>query len=178
MIKNQKQVAITKSKLEDLKSSLSEFESQKEKTNPVKFMMGANAFHGLIKDLENQLDEYERLTTQNTNEFCGLEFPDVSKFLIAARLAKRMSQKELGEKIGIQEQQIQRYELDDYSKASWSRVVEVYRALELKIKLEKITITKRKEAKVLALPRGVARDAVEKAIQSTRHNHSLLFQEA
>jgi HTH-type transcriptional regulator/antitoxin HipB len=178
MIKNQKQVAITKSKLEELKVSLSEFESQRDKINPIKYKMGLSAFSGLIKDLENQLDEYERLTTQNVNEFCGLQFPDASKFLIAARLAKRMSQKDLADKIGIQEQQIQRYELDDYSKASWSRLMEIYRALDLTINLDKITIIKQKEAKILTLPRNMARETVVVAIQATKRSNSLMFQNA
>jgi transcriptional regulator with XRE-family HTH domain len=42
-----------------------------------------------------------------------------------------MTQKELAAKIGVQEQQIQRYEADRYASASLTRLTEIARALEI-----------------------------------------------
>jgi HTH-type transcriptional regulator/antitoxin HipB len=173
MIKNQKQAALTKSKLKELSKSLSEFQSQKDKLNPIRYKLGVDAFNGLIKDLQDQLEQYERLTNQNINEFLGLQLPDFAKFLIEARLARNMSQKELADKLDIQEQQIQRYELDDYVKASWSRLMEIYHALGLTINLKTITIIKRREAETFELPRDISREAVNKAMTTIKQTHSL-----
>jgi HTH-type transcriptional regulator / antitoxin HipB len=44
-----------------------------------------------------------------------------------------MTQKELAEKIGVHEQQIQRYEANDYQAVGFERLQEVMSALDLKI---------------------------------------------
>ena len=54
------------------------------------------------------------------------ELPTV---LIKARIAQGLSQKDLAERIGLKEQQIQRYEATDYASASLNRIKEVVSAL-------------------------------------------------
>ncbi len=52
-------------------------------------------------------------------------FSDLPNVLIKARIAQGLSQKDLAQRIGVKEQQIQRYEATDYSSASLARVREV-----------------------------------------------------
>ena len=52
--------------------------------------------------------------------------------LIKARIARGMSQRELAERIGLKEQQIQRYEATNYSSASLSRIRAVVSGLNSK----------------------------------------------
>ena len=54
---------------------------------------------------------------------------DLSILLIKARIAQGLSQKELAERIGVKEQQVQRYEATDYASASLTRIREVASAL-------------------------------------------------
>ena len=49
--------------------------------------------------------------------------------LIKARIARGLSQKDLADRIGLKEQQIQRYEATDYASASLTRIKEVVSAL-------------------------------------------------
>jgi HTH-type transcriptional regulator/antitoxin HigA len=56
--------------------------------------------------------------------------PDI---LIQARIARGMSQKDLGDFLGVAEQQIQRYESDRYRAASLDRLIEVADALSVRI---------------------------------------------
>src|ERR1019366_3162994 len=58
---------------------------------------------------------------------------DLPRALIRARIALGMSQKELAEKMGLKEQQIQRYEATEYSAASLTRIREVGEALGIRI---------------------------------------------
>jgi HTH-type transcriptional regulator/antitoxin HipB len=154
MIKNSKQAAITRAKLEGLKKDLVNFEqTQKEAFHPVRFQLGVKAFQGLITDLSNQLDDYERLTKAAVNEFEGYSLRDLAKLLIGARLAQNLSQKDLGDKLGIQEQQIQRYEQDDYTKASWGRILEVVGALGLNISMEKFKVRRDTQTEAAAMSR-------------------------
>jgi transcriptional regulator with XRE-family HTH domain len=54
--------------------------------------------------------------------------------LIEGRIARRFTQKQLGQKLGVPEQQIQRYEQTRYSGASIERLGEVAEALQLTIR--------------------------------------------
>ena len=53
---------------------------------------------------------------------------DLPSILIKARIARGLSQKDLAERIGLKEQQIQRYEATDYATANLSRIKEVVNA--------------------------------------------------
>ena len=59
--------------------------------------------------------------------------------LIKARVASGLSQKELAAKLSLKEQQIQRYEANDYAGASLARILEVANALRITVRL-KLTI--------------------------------------
>jgi|GEM_PF-2213285 len=187
MIKNSKQAAITKTKLEQLKIDFAEFQKkQGADLNPVRFKLGSKAFEGLIKDLSEQIAQYEKLTKSAVNQFAGYNVSQLATVLTQARLAKDMSQKLLAEKIGVQEQQIQRYEQDDYTKASWSRILEVYQALNLDIKLTPFEITRaQRQVGVSTQPAAgpkwpllnpVKREAVTKVTQNLKARKKSLFQ--
>ena len=73
--------------------------------------------------------EYESLKAGKfpMDELSGVaELPTV---LIKARIAQGLSQKDLAERLGLQEQQIQRYEATEYASASLTRIKEVVSAL-------------------------------------------------
>jgi transcriptional regulator with XRE-family HTH domain len=58
--------------------------------------------------------------------------------LIRARIARGLTQRDLAIKLGLKEQQIQRYEETDYASASLARINEVIRALDIEVKEEVI----------------------------------------
>lgn len=184
MIKNSKQAAITKAKLDQLTQDFVKFqETQEAVLHPVRFKLGLKSFEGMIKDLSEQLAQYERVTKQPLNQFAGYKVPQLVDLLTQVRLAKDMSQKVLAEKLGLQEQQIQRYEQDDYSKASWTRVIEVYYALGLEIRLAPFEVAKTRKLPAAPLklatprkwltPNHTSREAVELAVRNTKTKRSL-----
>jgi HTH-type transcriptional regulator / antitoxin HipB len=58
---------------------------------------------------------------------------DLPTTLIKARIASGLTQKDLAEKIGVQEQQIQRYEANHYGSASFDRLRTIANALKVEI---------------------------------------------
>jgi transcriptional regulator with XRE-family HTH domain len=58
------------------------------------------------------------------------ELPDA---LVRARIGGRLTQRELAERLGLKEQQVQRYEAEGYASASLSRLQEVMRALGVEL---------------------------------------------
>lgn len=61
---------------------------------------------------------------------------ELANVFIWARLEKGLTQKELGERLGIKEQQIQRYEAQKYKGASFQRLSDIGEAIGIKITVE------------------------------------------
>ncbi len=142
MIKNQKQAGITNTRLAELKNAKEIFEEQSKDKTTAKYRLEINSINSLITELENDIQVYEGLVNGNFNILQAKSLDELPKVLIAARLAQNMSQKELGELVGVKEQQIQRYEATDYETASLPRIIEISMALNLNMKFEKNIIMK------------------------------------
>lgn len=85
----------------------------------------------LLDDLKAEVAEYESLRagTLRRKAVGGFqEFPDA---LISGRIAAGLTQRQLAERMGLKEQQIQRYEATRYRSASLGRVQGVVSALGL-----------------------------------------------
>lgn len=84
--------------------------------------------------LRGQIDHYEqlrdgRITGRDTESLC--ELPCV---LIEARIAARLTQRQLAQRIGVAEQQIQRWEATDYSGVNLNRLQSIADALGTQIR--------------------------------------------
>jgi ribosome-binding protein aMBF1 (putative translation factor) len=140
MIKNERQYRITKaqaSKLEEaLEQVISATAESVSSVHPRLQQAQADALRSQLTDLHLQLDAYDALRSQQQTAFAIESFEEFPRVLIQARIAAGMSQRQLAERLGIKEQQIQRYEATEYRSASWHRVSEVVRALGLKVQEE------------------------------------------
>ena len=139
MIKNERQYRITKAQAAKLESALEQVTSASGKAasvHPRLQQAQADALRSQLADLHNQLAAYDALRSQQQTAFAVDSFEDFPRVLIQARIAAGMSQRELAERLGLKEQQIQRYEATEYTSASWSRVSEVVRALGLTVREE------------------------------------------
>ena len=88
-----------------------------------------DALRSQLADLESELREYESLKAGEF-QIDGLKaVADLPTTLIKARIAQGLSQKDLAERLGLKEQQIQRYEATDYASASLTRIKEIVSAL-------------------------------------------------
>ena len=84
-----------------------------------------DAINSQLADLEGELIEYETLKSGGFDWDSFRTLADIPKMLIQARIAKGLSQRELAERLGLKEQQIQRYEATEYASASLTRIREV-----------------------------------------------------
>ena len=132
MIKNERQYKITKAQADRFSETLERLEmdaGEGAEVHPLLAKARRDAVRSQLADLETELAEYEALKKgefriEGLNVVAGL--PDV---LIKARIAQGLTQKELAERMGLKEQQIQKYEASDYASASFARIREVADAL-------------------------------------------------
>jgi Zn-dependent peptidase ImmA (M78 family)/ribosome-binding protein aMBF1 (putative translation factor) len=132
MIKNERQLKITKSQLEKFKKHLSLIESldPAKKTRLIKFE--EEAVREQIRLFEIEIDEYQSLWASKKTIPILESIERIPQALIEARLSLGLSQKDLADRVGLKEQQIQRYEATEFETASFARIKELIKALDLK----------------------------------------------
>jgi ribosome-binding protein aMBF1 (putative translation factor) len=93
------------------------------------------ALESQLAELDAQLTEYEKLRSGSLKKLKKSRFQNLPLELIRARIARGMTQKDLARKLGLKEQQIQRYEETEYASASLGRVYEVTKALGMEVRI-------------------------------------------
>jgi ribosome-binding protein aMBF1 (putative translation factor) len=174
MIKNSKQAGTTKSKLDEMKNAKAEFEKKNINKDSAKYRLGISSFNAMISDLEKQLLEYNSLINNEHHELVNHTIEDLPHILIKARLAKRMSQNDLAKIIGIDEQQIQRYEATNYESASWDRMVDVILALDINIRMKEILVINSSFENAFNIPSYITKTKLQAAEKRVIANRQLL----
>lgn len=135
MIKNERQYRITRAQLDRFSDAIKHAEvSPGEQIEPLLKKAHQDALRSQFKDLEADVLAYEALQTGNTNVVEVESFDELPSALISARIASGLSQRELAERLGLKEQQVQRYEATNYAGASFSRLSEVVKALGVSVR--------------------------------------------
>jgi HTH-type transcriptional regulator / antitoxin HigA len=135
MITNERQFKITRNQVERLRTVLREFneiELARQGVDPVIITAQRDSLAERLAELEKQISIYEGLSSGSVKRFFPSSVADIGQKLIEARIAQGLSQKTLGERLGMKEQQIQRYEQERYLTANLTRVAEVLEALQLR----------------------------------------------
>ncbi|MFB2836544.1 helix-turn-helix domain-containing protein [Floridanema evergladense] len=137
MIKNERQYRITKAQIDKFVNALEQLASQSDsnqQVHPILRKAEADALQSQLSELRKQIEEYEALKSGQSTVLELNSLEELPRALIKARIAAGFSQKELADRLGIKEQQIQRYEDTEYASASLARLREVSQALGIKIR--------------------------------------------
>lgn len=137
MIKNERQYRITKAEAEKFQGTLDGWDpTPPNGIDPVIHAAQKSALESQLRDLRRDVAEYETLRSGRKPVLEVDSFEEFPDALVRARIATGLSQKELAERLGLKEQQIQKYEATGYSGASLARMTEVVNALGLRVRKE------------------------------------------
>jgi DNA-binding XRE family transcriptional regulator len=131
-IKNGREYRITKAQAKKFEQALGQLPKERliEKgVHPRLAKAQKDAMQSQLQSLRKQINEYERLRRRGGKALDVTSIEKLPQSLIRARIAAGLTQKELATRIGIKEQQVQRYEATNYASASLSRVLQVARIL-------------------------------------------------
>ena len=137
MITNERQYKITNHQLAKLKVAIKEFGLKNVATRVGSDILANAELQALESEaitLEEQLHEYEALQSGAIATLEASSLAELPRMLIRARIAQQLSQKDLANLLGLKEQQIQRYESDEYAGVSLHRLKEIAEALKLTIR--------------------------------------------
>ena len=139
MIQNEHQYKVTQNKFKEAEVTLDELLAQESDFRPRQFTNRKLSLETTIERLKAELNKYESLKSGNAQiRISSLQ--DLPIALIEARIALGMTQKQLADKIGIHEQQIQRHEANQYGSVAFDRITIVAQALGVRLKETDILI--------------------------------------
>jgi HTH-type transcriptional regulator / antitoxin HipB len=139
MIQNEHQYKVSQGKLKEIELSLEQLHKERKSLHPRQFKMRENGLQGILGEIQEEIEKYDALKEKPM--VIEIEsFAEIPVALIKARIALGMTQKDLAEKLGMKEQQIQRYEANQYGSAGFHRLTEVAEALEVTLNSSLLTL--------------------------------------
>ena len=143
MIKNERQYRITRAQADRFSEALRSLDTEavhQSALHPRLLSVQKAALQSQLSDLRAEIQEYETLKTGNfpLEQLKGIS--ELPTLLIKARIASGLSQRDLADRLGLKEQQIQRYEATEYASASFTRIGEVVSALGVQVDEELLSI--------------------------------------
>ena len=136
MITNERQYLITQKKVKEFTRALADV----SKTSPSKTISlrareaMRSGIESQLQDLRDEIDEYEKLKSGRVKSIVVHSIAGIALSLVKARIARNLTQKQLADRLGLPEQQIQRYESTQYKGVAVERLQEVADALEVRVK--------------------------------------------
>lgn len=139
MITNEVQHRATKTLLEQFEEAAANLERDAGPERRTKLQqLEIDAVRSQADHLRADIHEYQRLRDGDVVVFEGANLGDLASILIKARIARGWTQRQLADRLGVAEQQVQRYESTAYRSTSLARLCDIVDALG-------ITFTERAE---------------------------------
>ena len=136
MITNERQYKITRKEADRFRKAidgLAADQAIRKGTHPRLLQAEREGMESQLADLQAEIAEYEQLKSASPSVIPVKELDELADGLIKARIVGGLSQKALAVRLGLKEQQIQRYEAERYMSASYQRLLEVAKALGLQV---------------------------------------------
>jgi transcriptional regulator with XRE-family HTH domain len=169
MIKNEKQYQVTSKRLKEFSLALEKL-TQKEDIDPDLKEIQINALKAQIEIFQDEINEFLLLKKKQKRHLVVNKLAELPEVLIKARIARGLSQNDLAVKMHIKEQQIQRYEADNYESAGWLRIVEVANELQINFK----TIKAELDVEDFLIPEGLDIETIDKVQDRLNSERTLL----
>jgi HTH-type transcriptional regulator/antitoxin HigA len=128
MITNEVQYRATKAHLDRFDEAAANIESRPGKRTKLE-QLELDAVRSQADDLRTELAEFDGLRGGALSTFDAASLEELATVLVKARIARGWTQRQLAEKLGVAEQQIQRYEANDYRSTSLARLCDIADAL-------------------------------------------------
>jgi DNA-binding Xre family transcriptional regulator len=135
VITNEREYRITKAWIARFEKSQADYAAREPSPNvdPRMKQVMHDALDSEIQVLREQIEHYEKLRDGRITSREITSLHELPTALIEARIAARLTQRQLAERLGVAEQQIQRWEANNYSGVNLDRLQSIADALGVKM---------------------------------------------
>ncbi len=134
MIRNDKEYRHSEERLSELEAELQGLSSTRGSADRDEVAsVVIDALRMQIEDIEREISKYEDLKEGRLLSFGADDLDSLGELITKARIARGLTQAELGELLGMTQQQVARYERDGWQKISLWRLAEIADTLGLDV---------------------------------------------
>jgi DNA-binding Xre family transcriptional regulator len=141
MIKNEKQYKISKKLLNDINENIASLKKDTTQ-HPLKIKLLLASALNMQKEVEQDILLYETLKTNKVAILKERLFSDLPSLLIEFKIKSGLTQKEFATQLGIKEQQLQRYEADNFKSVTFKNLLRFLEAIGLEIVIKETRMTR------------------------------------
>lgn len=141
MIKNEKQYKISKRKLRELDAQAEKIETDKEQ-NPLRNQLILASLHSSKNEIENDILLYESLKKKKEKVIKERLITDLPSVITEYKIMSGLTQKELSHKLGLKEQQLQRYEATGFKSVTFKNLLRFFDLIGLEIKIKETRLSR------------------------------------
>jgi hypothetical protein len=133
MIANDLQYRVTRTAAREFEEALARLDQTEGHRSPEMRALMRDAMESQLEDLRQQLADYDALRSGHIQVLELDSLAELPEALIRARIAAGLTQKALAKRLGMREQQVQRYEATRYGGVGLTRLQAVADALGVRI---------------------------------------------
>jgi HTH-type transcriptional regulator / antitoxin HigA len=135
MITNERQHRISRAEAKRFEKAIEHAERQAQggELHPRLQRAMVDGLRSQLDELREEISKYEDLRKGKIRKRISTSLLDLPDALVEGRIVRGLTQKELGKKLGLAEQQVQRYEATRYAGVSLERLQEVADAVGVKL---------------------------------------------
>jgi len=135
MIKNEKQYKITLKKLFGLLEDIDQLQSRSGQLLAKERLLLVS-LQTMREQLKNEVNAYVQLKTNASLLLPERSIDELPDLIIEYKIRAGMTQKEFSEKIGMKEQQLQRYEAEGFSSISFRNLLKIIHTVGLEVSVK------------------------------------------
>jgi HTH-type transcriptional regulator / antitoxin HigA len=143
VIKNEREYKISRGWLEKFAASLETAKGRKpkDKNDAERLKVRIAGLQSQYEELQEDMAAYEALKKGKEKMFVVYSLSALPSVLIKARVARGLTHKDLAERLGVSEKQVQRDEANDYATAGLNRLVKIAETLDVKLEVKAELVT-------------------------------------
>jgi hypothetical protein len=132
MIKNEKQYKITKKHLSGINDDIKLIHDSYDPM-PAQKRLLLLSLADMKEQMQSEIREYELLKASKSNILKSRSLTELPSLITEYKIASGLTQKEFSKKIGMKEQQLQRYEAENFQGISFKNLIKILHAMGLEI---------------------------------------------
>jgi HTH-type transcriptional regulator/antitoxin HipB len=140
MIKNEKQYKITRNKIAEIQQEIVRIKAAYDEGIPAEKELILVSLKVMENQMEEEMAAYGNLKKKKTRLLKARRISDLPSVIIEYKIHSGMTQKEFSQKIGMKEQQLQRYEAEDFQSISFKNLMKILQAIGLEISIQEVLI--------------------------------------